>query len=196
MIPSSHLHRYFYTSQCTTPNAFKPVYSRGLWHLAKTESTCLMSLQTSHYITAPSIVLLGGGGGDAGAEGKQSCPAPGGAAPLYPKQTASLLPQCARDVWRTKGYGGARCQRQKWDLVPSCSGVAWGKPMQMLAPCRSWRLLVWTPTSSKSAFPQDHVGGRRWWDWDGPAGRCLESSSPTEHPQPSLWHQSPSNMKR
>lgn len=43
-----------------------------------------------HMPGVPTDVLLVGGG--AGVEGEQSCPIPGGAAPLHPEQNASLPP--------------------------------------------------------------------------------------------------------
>lgn len=51
-------------------------------------------------------------------------PHPRRGCPLHPAQTVSLLPP-ARQRWvMHQGILGAQCQRQKWDLMPPCSGVA------------------------------------------------------------------------
>lgn len=51
-------------------------------------------------------------------------PHPRRGCPLHPAQTVSPLPP-ARQRWVThQGILGAQCQRQKWDLMPPCSGVA------------------------------------------------------------------------
>lgn len=60
----------------------------------KTRAWC--PYRRAHYITAPAIVLLGGGGG-AEAEGEQSCPIPGGAAPCILRRPSPCCPQRARD---------------------------------------------------------------------------------------------------
>lgn len=165
--------------------------------------TPMPGVPTDLPITLLPLVLLGGGGAGAGEE--QSCPVPGGAAPCILSRFPPCCPQHTRDGWRTKGYQGPQCQGQKWDLGALLfrgGRDSWkqGKNKETPTPGRNWRLRMWTPASSASAHPESregHVGGRRWWDWDSPASRCLESCSPTQHgpPQPSLWHQSPSKMK-